>query len=490
MTEAASIATGVDALPSTAPTVGTTVEPAVGTTVEPAVGTAVEPTVVAPVEEAAPPAPRRPRWAAWRADLVALAVYVVGALWVTEHGWIHPHARLLGSRPGDVAFNEWMLANVAHSVTHLSNPFFTTLQNAPVGVNLMTNVGVQLPGVLLTPVTLLAGPTIAYLVLITANLFGTAYAWYYVLSHRVVSSRHAAFVGGLFCAFAPALVSHSNGHPHITAQWLIPFIVWQVLSLAEGRRTVLRGITLGLLLTAQVLISEEVLLMTAVGMAIGLATYAAFRPQAALRVLRPFLAGLAIAAVVAAALCAYPLWMQFFGPLHRDGHPGGPNAYALKLGAVVAYAQQSISGSAATVRGVTPNTTEQALFYGWPLVVMAGAIVVWLRREMMVRALAVTGVLAALLSTGTTMSWGPRRFSVAAPFALLKDIPIFTDVVVARFALITTAALGVLLAIAVDRFIARDREIREAHLDRPVRDDARGRHIANGGLSMRVIGAG
>ncbi len=259
------------------------------------------------------------RWPARRLDLAALAVYVLGALWVTAHGWVHPTARVLGLRRGDVLFNEWMLANAAHAVTHLENPFFTTLQNAPNGVNLMTNIGLQLPGVVLTPLTLIAGSTISYLFLITVNLFATAYAWYFVLSRRVVTSRVAAFAGGLFCAFAPALVSNTNGHPHITAQWLVPFIVWEVLALATPDRKPWRGVVLGVLIAAQILVSEEVLLMTAVGMAVALATYVAFRPKAALEVARPFLSGLGVAALVAAVLCAYPLWMQFFGPLHRTG---------------------------------------------------------------------------------------------------------------------------------------------------------------------------
>jgi hypothetical protein len=412
------------------------------------------------------------RWLRWRFDFAALAVYVLGAVWVTGHGWIHPDARVLGLRRGDVHFNEWMLANAAHAVTHWENPFFSSLQNAPNGVNLMTNIGLQLLGLIVTPVTLIAGATISYLLLITVNLFATAYAWYFVLSRRLVSSRVAAFIGGLFCAFAPALISNSNGHPHITAQWLVPFIVWEVFALASRGRTLRHGVILGLLITAQVLISEEVLLMTAVGIAAALATYVAFRRKPAIAAIRPFLSGLGIAAVVAAALCAYPLWMQFFGPLHRTGHPGGPNAYALKVGSIVAYAQQSIAGSTASVHGLTPNGSEQALFYGWPVVVLAVTIVVWLRHEMIVRALAVAGVIGALLSIGTTFSWGAHRLPIPAPYALLQHVPIFDDVVVARFALITTAALGVLLAVATDHFLAREPS------------------ASGSGLPLRLIGGG
>jgi hypothetical protein len=436
--------------------------------------TGIDPRPAPEADDEAAAEPIRRRWPTWRVDISALAVYIIGALWVTGHGWVDPNGRTLGFRAGDVQFGEWMLANMAHAVSHLENPFYTHLQNAPVGVNLMTNVGLQLPGIVLTPVTLLFGPAIAYLTLITANLFGTAYAWYFVLSRRFVASRVAAFLGGLFCAFAPALVSHSSGHPHITAQWLIPFIVWQVLALAEGR-SLRRGIVLGVLITAQVLISEEALLMTAVGVVIALVVYAASRPRAAREAIRPFAAGLGIAAVVAAVLCAYPLWMQFFGPQHRFGAPGTPDMYALKIGSFFAYAQQSLAGSPATVKGLTPNGSEQAAFFGWPLIVLALTIVVWLRRDVMVRALAVAGAVAASLAIGTTLTHGTQRLSFPAPYDLLKNVPIFEDVVVARFALITTAVIGILLAIAVDRFLTLDR----AAL-----------HAIGSRTSLRLIGVG
>lgn len=176
-----------------------------------------------------------------RPDLVAVFVLLAGALWVTARGWRDVHGRVLGAQPADQDFNEWMLAHAAHAVANLENPFFTTLQNAPDGVNLMTNVGIQLPGILLAPVTLLGGASLSYLVLMTLNLAGTGFAWYWVLSRHVVGNRAAALVGAACCAFAPALISHSNGHPHVTAQWLVPLIVWRVARLTRGGRRCATG---------------------------------------------------------------------------------------------------------------------------------------------------------------------------------------------------------------------------------------------------------
>ncbi|MFI2711416.1 hypothetical protein ACH495_14950 [Micromonospora sp. NPDC018662] len=389
------------------------------------------------------------RWR--RADALVALVYLAGALWVTARGWRDFDGRLLGSRPNDQGFNEWMLAYAAHAVTHLENPFFTTLQNAPAGVNLMTNVGMQLPGLVLTPVTLLFGASFSYLLFITLNLAGTGYAWYHVLSRHVVDSRAAAFVGGLFCAFAPALVSHSNGHPHITAQWLVPFILWRVVALSRGGHVVRDGLVLGALVVVQFFVSLEILFLTALGCLMMVIGYLIARPRAALRRAAPTLGGLAVTGVLVGVAAAYPLWMQFAGPQHRVGHPGDPDAYALTLGSFVRYATESVAGSPTSALRWGPNTTEQSSFYGWPVVILVLGVVWWLRRETVVRVLAVVAAVSAVFSIGTTWTVGTRRTDVPAPFALVHGLPVFDSVVVSRFALITTAALGILFAVAGDR---------------------------------------
>jgi hypothetical protein len=429
-----------------APTAPRAAEPPVA---EPAAADSREPES-AGREPSAPVAAGRRR----RVDLLVALVFLAGALWVTGRGWLDVDGRWLGARPDDQGFNEWMLAYQAHAVSHLENPFFTTLQNAPAGVNLMTNVGLQLPGLVLAPVTLLLGAPFAYLLFITLNLAGTGYAWYHVLSRHLVASRAAAFVGGLCCAFTPGLVSHSSGHPHITAQWLAPLILWRVVKLARGGHVLRDGLLLGVLVTAQFFVSLEILFLIALGCAMVVAGYALVRPREALRRARPLLAGLLVTGVLVGLAAAYPLWMQFAGPQHRVGHPGNPDAYALKLGSYVRYATESIAGSPTSASGWAPNATEQASFYGWSLLVLAVAAGWWLRREVVVRVLVLVAVVSAVLSIGTTWTWDTRRTTVPAPFALVENLPVFDSMVAGRFALITTAALAVLLAVAGDRLRA------------------------------------
>jgi hypothetical protein len=310
------------------------------------------------------PSPKGPRWSGRRIDLLVTVAYLLGAFWVTMRGWQEPWGRILGDQAKDQAFNEWMLAYDAHVVRHLTNPFFTTLQNAPDGVNLMGNIALQGPGLLLAPVTMAAGPEFSYLLLITANLFLTALAWYWVLSRRLVHSRTGAFVGALVIGFAPAMISHSNGHPHMTAQWLLPFIIWRVVRLGEPGITVRNGLILGGLVLAQVFVGEENLFLTAVACALWVVAYAIFNFSEARARLGRALGSLAIAGGLVLIFVAYPLYLQFAGPQHYSGHPGDPKP--AMLASFVGHATESIGGGKRGAAGLAPNFTEDATFYGWP----------------------------------------------------------------------------------------------------------------------------
>jgi hypothetical protein len=389
-------------------------------------------------------------WTPRRTDLGVAALFLLGALWVTGRGWRHVYQGLLGTQPQDQVFNEWMLAHDAHAVAHLENPFFTTLQNAPDGVNLMGNVAMQLAGILLAPVTLLGGAPLSYLLLITLNLAATAFGWYYVLARHVVQSRLAALLGGALCGFAPGLIAHSNGHPHITAQFLVPFIVWRVARLTEPGRAVRNGLALGGLVVAQFFIGEEILLLTAVGCAVAAIACALSRPREAKRAAPAFLTGLGVAAGLVLCVVAYPMLVQFFGPQH---YHGAPDSYPADLASYLAFGREAIAGSASGAQGLAPNSAEETAFFGRPLLILALAVTVWLWRNLVARIASVTAVVAAGLSLGPDIVSNGRDTGAPGPYALLDGLPVLDAIIVGRFALVAAAALGILLAVATDRVL-------------------------------------
>ena len=84
--------------------------------------------------------------------------------------------------------------------------------NHPDGINLMWNTWLPLPGLLLSPLTLLFGPVLTFNVLVTLAYGLSAWSAYLAI-HRYVPSHGAAACGGLVYGFSPAMVGHSH-HPN------------------------------------------------------------------------------------------------------------------------------------------------------------------------------------------------------------------------------------------------------------------------------------
>ena len=374
-----------------------------------------------------------------------MVLYLALAFWVTSELWRHISALALVSGGSDVRFFEWTLIHATRIFTHGENPFFTPQMNAPDGVNLMANTGLLGLTVPLVPVTLLFGPAVAFTLMLTGGLAATAWAWYYVLSRHIVGFWPAALVGGLFAGFAPGMVTHANGHADLVNQFLIPFIVWRAISL----RTARDGVVLGLLVTWQAFLNEELLLQTALALAIFVAVYAAFRPAEVRARAGPFLAGLWPALLTAGVLLAYPLWFQFFGPQSYRGLPDSVLGYSTDLRAFTAFSQSSLvrHGASHSSYGAPP---EENTFFGAPLLIAVGLIVVWLwRRQVAVRALTAVALVFALLSLGRTVVVGGRTVLQHGPMSLLDHLQLFDSVVPARFGLALIPVIAILLAFSI-----------------------------------------
>ncbi|MEW1585132.1 hypothetical protein AB0283_06745 [Micromonospora vinacea] len=396
---------------------------------------------------------RREKWA----DLAAVLSFVVLAFWITGRLWLDPSSDVRDNQSDQSQF-EWMMAHGARVVTHFAYPFHSNQMNVPDGVNLMANTSVLSISLPLTPVTLLFGPRASFLLFLTAGLIATATAWYFVLSRVLIGSRGPAWLGAGFCAFAPAMVSHANGHPNIVSQFVVPLIIWRTLRLGEPGRWLRNGVLLALVIVWQAFLNLEILLMTAIGLGVVVAVLALGRAELRSRA-RPFLAGLAVAAGVAGLLLAYPLYVQFFGPDAYSGLSRLIRGYSSDLASFVAYSRESLAGSARTAAGLAKNPTEENSFFGWGLLVLVIALVWWLRRSIVVLALAALGLLFAVLSLGREVRFDNRGTGVPGPWAALENLPILHSVVPTRWALAITPIIGLLLAYGAERA----RELAGAH---------------------------
>lgn len=388
------------------------------------------------------------------ADVFAPFLFLLMSVALYSGRFFAPADRYLPDSLRDQNQWEWFFAVTADNVAHFRNPLFTDLQGFPDGVNLMANTVMLGMSVPLAPLTLAAGPAVTLSLVMTLGLAATAAAWYWLIVKYLVRSRIAAFLGAALAAYAPPMVSHAHAHPNFVVLFMVPLIIDRALRLCTGTRVVRDGVVLGLMAAYQVFLGEEPLLLTALGMLLFAAAYAILRRDTARAAWRPLLRGVLIGAAVCLPLIVYPLVWQFAGPQSYTDIEHNPRSFNSPL-ALLSFAERSwLAGDAGTAKALAFNTTEQNAFYGWPLTLLALVIVVLLRKRTPVTALAFTAVAAAFLSLGREFRIPLTGVVLPGPWELLADKPLFEAVIESRVAMICAPALGMLLAVAVDRLLA------------------------------------
>jgi hypothetical protein len=417
-----------------------------------------------------------------RARRAATAVvplcYLLAAFLLTWRLWVHPASRYVAGNPHDTDLFAWFMRYAATAVQHGHLPaLVTTGMNAPTGINMMWNTPVLLPAVLLAPVTLLAGPQISLTILTTVGFAGSATALFWVLRRWDVSIEAAALAGAVY-GFSPALLQTALAHYDLQLAMLLPLIVDAGVRLAIGPRVpatgpdharfpwlarvpawVPAGLWLGLLLAAQIFISEELALTTALTTALIVLVLAVSRPRTAIRRVGPAAAGVALAAVIALALTGSALWTQFRGPIivHGSSHPldvfvNDLTGFITPQGALLFHTTAS-AAAAATYQGGLP---EYLAYLGWPLIALlaVAAVVGW--RRLAGRTAAIILVVLSVLSLGGHPLIGGRSYpAVNLPWHWVEELSAFSAILTDRFSILADGAAAVLLAVGIDEVRAR-----------------------------------
>jgi hypothetical protein len=400
-------------------------------------------------EQPAPPSGHR------REVALAAVYYLLGALAITIWLWRDPATRTVAGNPNDADQLAWFFRYDATAIAHGHLPaLITTAMNAPRGVNAMWNTFMMLPGALLTPVTLLLGPQVALTLFMTAGFAGSALAMFAVLRRWGVSVA-AAVLGGAVYGFSPAVLHSAIGHYDLQFAVLPPLIIHAGLRLATGRVSAVRGgLWLGLLVTAQLFITEEILAVTAIAGVVLVAVLAASRPRAVAGSVRRMAAGLGVAAGVTAVVAGYPLGVQLFGPLGQHGSPFRLNFFKNDLSSFVepsSYQVFHTASSAAAASRYQGQLPEYLGYLGWPLIVVLvlAAVACW--RRLPARAAAVACLVLGVFSLGGTLLFGGHGHpAIKLPWYWLQSLPLLESALPDRFSLVADGAAAALLAFAVD----------------------------------------
>jgi hypothetical protein len=419
------------------------------------------------VESSQPPARRGVLGWARSSQAIVLYCYVLGAFYVMSRVLVHPAGTRQNGDLQDVNQATWFLRYSASAVSHLRLPaLITTAMNAPQGVNLMWNTSLLLPGIVVSPVTLLFGPQVALTILLVIGFAGSAAAMFCVL-RRWQASVLAAALGGALYGFSPAVVNSGIGHYSLVLAMLPPLMIDRVLRLATGRgRPVRNGIWLGLMAAAQLFISEEALVDTAIATVILLAVLAASRPREVRPRIRPTAVGLGAAAVVGFVLSVRALWVQFHGVSARGAAATVIISYHGKLTSLGTLPYAFINPSEGVLlhthgSGVVANNYPQPLpeylaYLGIPLIIVLLAAIVYFWQHLPIRVAGLTCVLLEWLGLGAKPLLPYATLpKFLLPWQLLQHVPVIDGMVPDRLCILADAGAAAVLAFALD--LARSR---------------------------------
>ena len=357
----------------------------------------------------------------------------------------HPGRDWIGTGADPQIF-VWSLAWWPHAVLHWQSPVVTHAVWPPVGLDLAWVSSIPALAGALAPVTLAAGPVVAYN---AASVLAPALgAWTaFLLCRHVTRSFWPSLVAGYLFGFSSYELGHLEGHLHLSAVFLVPLVALLVVRFVEGSLDggglVLR---LGPVLALQLLLSTEILFTLTLSLAVAwVAAFAllpAQRPRLKL-LARPLTGSYLVAGVLAAPLLAYALT-----DFHRASlnEPRIFSADLLNLAVptrLTAIAPDWARRTAATFLG---NDAENGAYLGLPLLVIV-AWFAWQRwRHAGARLLLALFALAVVAELGPYLRVRGATYA-PLPWRPLVDRPLLNDVLPVRFALYAALAAAVIAAL-------------------------------------------
>jgi hypothetical protein len=394
---------------------------------------------------------RRPRADAWLPWLI-IGCYLVASVALTWRLWADPAGREQTGDVPDVDVFAWFMRYSATAVAHGHLPaLVTTTLNAPGGISLMWNTSILLPAILLTPVTLLAGPQVSLTITLTLGFAGSAVSMFFVL-RRWHATLAAAALGGAVYGFSEALVNSGIGHYDLQLAVLPPLIIDAVLRILTGRaHPVSGGAWLGVLAVAQIFISEELLVDTALTALVVTVVLAGSHPRAALDRARDAALGFGVAAVMTLLLSGRALWVQFHGQLAEHSRllfpfAGTPTPLVEPPPTLLLHSWGTEG------RSYYYGLSEYLGYLGWPILIVLLACAVWFWRDLRVRTAAVTCAVVELCALGgaNLVANGVQYPGWLLPWHWLQGLPGLAQIMPDRFSILADGAAAAVLAFSLD----------------------------------------
>jgi hypothetical protein len=346
----------------------------------------------------------------------------------------------------DTGLFVWDFWWMARSVLHLSNPWFTGYLAAPVGAPLAFHTLMPLPGVLMTPVTVVYGPSFSYNLLSAAAPGLMCYAMYRA-ARLWVPSQTGAIAAGAFFGLSTMMTWNAWYEIQLALGAIfLPLALEAAVRL--GRRPGWRqAAILGVVLGAAVLTDQESAILAGILAAAALLPWLARRPahggdQAWVKLRSAGLAA-AVTAVVASPQIAAMVEQALAGDasvsqgaLAADyRNSGAPLQQMFSPSPRVALF--GLKSVASLYNHTSPGLTFTA--YGWVLTLLAlfGLAACWRRRS--ARLLALFWLASTITALGAGIVIGRQRYvplaqewhgikvSLIMPYTWMVRIPLLSS---------------------------------------------------------------
>jgi hypothetical protein len=296
---------------------------------------------------------------------------------------------------------------IAHQVVHVGNPWFTSYLAAPAGIQLGYDTLTPLPGLMMTPVTLLFGPSASYnlLAIVIPGLAGYA-MWR--AARLWLRGWFGPIAAGAFYGLSGMLAFQDWYHQHTAAGCVFLPLTLEAAVRLKRAPTVGRGVVLGVVLGASMLVDQEFSVLAVALAALVVIPWLARRPGAI--AYRAALAGAITSVVVAGPQLAVMIEGFAQGAASPSAYQYG--RFAAELPGMFApsprLAQLRLTSLASLYRAHTPG--EGLATFGIVLTVLAltGLAVSWHRHG--ARSLGLLWLGSAALALGPTLYFAGHQY--------------------------------------------------------------------------------
>ncbi len=355
------------------------------------------------------------------------------------------------SATGDPPAFMWALSWWPHAITHGLNPFYSHAIWAPGGVNVATVNSIPGAALVLSPLTELAGVLVSYNVLAVVSPALSAFTAF-VLCRQVTRASGPALIGGLIFGFSSYELEHLTQHPNLFTIFFIPLFpllaVRRLEQMISRRRFVA---IIALLFIGQFLLSTELTLDVVIFGAVAFVAAYVMGDRADRGRLRALFAEVLAGGLVAAVIVSPYTWWAIV-KAHLPATEAG--AYPLDpLNLVIPTPITLLGGHSFTdISSHFPQSyrfpagiTEDVGYVGVALLAAFGAFAVTQWRARSTKLLAAVGAAALVLALGPELTIYGHHIA-PAPWRIVSSLPLFKQLLPARFMLFADLVLAVGIA--------------------------------------------